>query len=180
MTKEELSTIRQLVTRSESNSPQVTDATATSVISPVPPAAATASVPAAAASKDSKVASDMQAELNRLAAGKPVKLIIDTDIGTDCDDVLALLTCLNIPSTDVDLLGITTCYHPTLLRKHVAQSILRAAGGRFAHIPVLAGPSRLCGTHRSFFHNGNEGEGLDLSEGDKAALWEEQQSNEAI
>ena len=90
------------------------------------------------------------------------------------------MTCLNIPSTDVDLLGITTCYHPTLLRKHVAQSILRAAGGRFAHIPVLAGPSRLCGTHRSFFHNGNEGEGLDLSEGDKAALWEEQKSNEAI
>jgi inosine-uridine nucleoside N-ribohydrolase len=39
---------------------------------------------------------------------KPVKLIFDTDIGTDIDDSLALLALLNLPKEDVELIGITT------------------------------------------------------------------------
>ena len=173
-----------------STAPSDTTPSTSPAAADVPPVAAAASAasdspvvmsaPTAAVSGGSAIVSDVQAKLNQLATGKPIKLIIDTDIGTDCDDVLALLTCLNMPAADVDLLGVTTCYHPTLLRKHVAQSILRAAGGRFAHIPVFAGPSRLCGTHRMFFHNGNEGEGLGLSDEEKTALWEEQKSNEAV
>lgn len=76
------------------------------------------------------------------------------------------MIALNIPATDVEILGITCVYHPTLLRKRVAECILHAAGGKYHHIPVLAGPSRVCGTHRDFFHQGNEGKGLGLSAGD--------------
>ena len=174
-----LSGTHQSISPAATNATQIAAAaTATSSSSDCP--VATSAPKTAVSGGLDAVVSDVQARLNKLATGKPIKLIIDTDIGTDCDDVLALLTCLNMPAADVNLLAVTTCYHPTLLRKHVAQSILRAAGGRFAHIPVFAGPSRLCGTHRMFFHNGNEGEGLGLSDEEKTALWEEQKSNEAV
>lgn len=124
---------------------------------------------------------DLQAELNRLSCDqRPMKIILDTDIGTDCDDALALLTCLNLPESDVELLGVTTNYHPTRLRAQVAEWILHAAGGRWANVPVFAGPSRPCGTHQPFFHNGNEGKGLGLGAGELKALWAEEAGHEAV
>ena len=36
----------------------------------------------------------------------PVLLIMDTDLGTDVDDSLALLLLLHLPETDVKLLGV--------------------------------------------------------------------------
>lgn len=54
----------------------------------------------------------------------PRKLIIDTDIGTDIDDVMALLLALNLGEELVDILAITTNYHPTLLRKRVVEEII--------------------------------------------------------
>lgn len=110
----------------------------------------------------------------------PRKIIIDTDIGTDWDDVLALLTALHMESQDVQLLGITTNYHPTLLRKHVVESIISKAGAPYDKIKVVAGPSGLCGTHRPHFHHGNEGEGLSLKKKEKEKLWEINDSLEAI
>lgn len=49
------------------------------------------------------------------------KLILDTDIGTDVDDALALAVLLG--SRDVDLLGITTVYGDTSLRAQIAMHI---------------------------------------------------------
>lgn len=40
--------------------------------------------------------------------GKQKLVIVDTDIGTDVDDALALLLLLHLPAVDVQLLGITT------------------------------------------------------------------------
>ena len=63
----------------------------------------------------------------------------------------------------MELLGVTTTSHPTLLRKVVVERLLAAAGGRFADVPVVAGSSFVCGTHRPHFLQGNEGKGLGLS-----------------
>jgi len=49
------------------------------------------------------------------------KVILDTDIGTDVDDALALSVLLG--SQSVDLLGITTVYGDTLLRSKIAMHI---------------------------------------------------------
>jgi purine nucleosidase len=49
------------------------------------------------------------------------KLILDTDIGTDVDDALALAVLLG--SREVDLFGITTVYGDTSLRAQIAMHI---------------------------------------------------------
>ena len=49
------------------------------------------------------------------------KVILDTDIGTDVDDALALAVLLG--SNEVDLLGITTVYGDTKLRSKIAMHI---------------------------------------------------------
>jgi len=110
---------------------------------------------------------------------KPKKIIIDTDLGTDVDDVLALLMAIHLDKEDVIILAITTNYHPTLLRKRIIDEILQKAGPPFDKIPVIAGPSALCGTHREYFHHGNEGLGLDLGKKDLEELWKVNKSLEA-
>ena len=56
------------------------------------------------------------------------KVILDTDIGTDVDDALALAVLLG--SNEVDLLGITTVYGDTQLRStiaiHICELVKRA------------------------------------------------------
>lgn len=51
------------------------------------------------------------------------KVILDTDIGTDVDDALALAVLLG--SQSVDLLGITTVYGDTTLRAKIAMHICK-------------------------------------------------------
>jgi purine nucleosidase len=53
------------------------------------------------------------------------KVILDTDIGTDVDDALAL--CVLLGSRTVDLLGITTVYGDTRLRSRIAMHICELA-----------------------------------------------------
>lgn len=65
------------------------------------------------------------------------KIIFDTDIGSDIDDTIALLTLLHSPCTDYKLLGITTVYGCVELRKLIAERILEAAGVK--GVPVIAG-----------------------------------------
>ena len=62
------------------------------------------------------------------------KLILDTDIGTDVDDALALAVLLG--SKDIDLLGITTVYGDTKLRAQIAMHLSTLA--RRA-VPTYAG-----------------------------------------
>jgi len=41
---------------------------------------------------------------------KPIKVIFDTDIGSNIDDAFALLLLLHFPKSDAKLLGVTTEY----------------------------------------------------------------------
>lgn len=52
--------------------------------------------------------------------------IIDTDLGTDADDVLAVALILGSP--ELNLVGITTIYGDTALRAQLAAKLLKVAG----------------------------------------------------
>jgi len=65
------------------------------------------------------------------------RLLLDTDIGTDVDDALAL--ALLIAEPDVDLVGVTTVHGHAPLRAAIARSLLEVSDKR--HVPVVAGRS---------------------------------------
>lgn len=88
----------------------------------------------------------------------PVKVIFDTDIGTDIDDALALLAALHLPKEDLQMLAITTTYGWTNIRASVAQKIIDAYFGDSENKPrVVAGAGVPIGTHRAVWHTGTEG-----------------------
>jgi inosine-uridine nucleoside N-ribohydrolase len=65
------------------------------------------------------------------------KVILDTDIGDDVDDALALALICALP--EVELLGVTTVFGNTALRARQAQTLLKTVGGDFVKVPVAAG-----------------------------------------
>lgn len=83
-------------------------------------------------------------------------IILDTDIGTDIDDQLALTLALQSP--EVNLLGVTTVYANTELRTRMVRKLLDLAGR--TDIPVAAGVSRTLMGKRKLFWEGHEGVGL--------------------
>eukprot|EP00475_Leptophrys_vorax_P006767 TRINITY_DN14229_c0_g1_i1.p1 TRINITY_DN14229_c0_g1~~TRINITY_DN14229_c0_g1_i1.p1 ORF type:complete len:521 (+),score=105.30 TRINITY_DN14229_c0_g1_i1:73-1635(+) len=108
----------------------------------------------------------------------PLKIIIDTDIGTDCDDALAFLTLVNvIKHKNVKLLGVTTNYYPAKLRAAVARRFLDDAGMK--EVPVFAGNDYGCGGTRDHFLQGNEGMGLGWSDEQLNELFKVNQTSEA-
>ncbi len=62
-------------------------------------------------------------------------VLIDTDIGDDIDDALALALALRSP--EIELLGVTTVFGDTRLRARLAAHVLRVFGHE--DIPVAAG-----------------------------------------
>ncbi|KQZ23236.1 MULTISPECIES: nucleoside hydrolase [unclassified Microbacterium] len=62
------------------------------------------------------------------------RVILDTDIGTDVDDLMALALILGSPS--IDLIGVTTVYGDTTLRGRMTKRIAEIAG---VDLPVHAG-----------------------------------------
>lgn len=62
---------------------------------------------------------------------------VDTDIGTDIDDVVALTAVLGSPS--LDLVGVTTVYVDAPLRARIARCLLDLAGA--GHVAVWPGRS---------------------------------------
>ena len=87
-----------------------------------------------------------------------IKVIIDTDLGTDWDDSMALMYALRIPQ--IEILGITTNYGIPKLRARVVQKILEAyekQNHEGKKIPVISGASRPLGTHRELMIYGHEG-----------------------
>ena len=62
-------------------------------------------------------------------------ILIDTDIGDDIDDALALSLALCSP--EIELLGVTTVFGDTQKRAHLAAHILEVF--RHKEIPVAAG-----------------------------------------
>ena len=87
-----------------------------------------------------------------------IKVIIDTDLGTDWDDAMALMYALNIPH--LEIIGITTNYGIPKLRANVVQKILTAYEKQNPDrekIRVIPGASRPLGTHRELMIYGHEG-----------------------
>jgi purine nucleosidase len=70
------------------------------------------------------------------------KVIIDTDIGDDVDDVFAL--ALALASHHLQILGVTTAWGDTDLRARLVERFLKETG--HADIPVAAGPKTQPGT----------------------------------
>lgn len=61
------------------------------------------------------------------------RVILDTDIGSDVDDALALGVLLG--SAEVDLVGVTTVYGDTTLRARLAARLARLAGREITAVP---------------------------------------------
>jgi purine nucleosidase len=83
-------------------------------------------------------------------------VILDTDVGTDVDDALAL--GLLLASPEIDLRAVTVVSGDVALRARIARKIL-SLGGR-ADIPVFAGMSEPSCEHRNFLWLGHEGRGI--------------------
>ena len=82
----------------------------------------------------SQVASISQKEASQFNS-KKYKVIIDTDIGDDIDDALALALALCSP--EIDLLGVTTVFGDTQRRAYLAAHMLEVY--QHKEIPVAAG-----------------------------------------
>ncbi len=68
-------------------------------------------------------------------AGQEQKVLLDTDIGDDIDDALALAACIRHP--ELELVGVTTVWRDTELRAAQARLLLEVAGA--GAVEVAAG-----------------------------------------
>jgi purine nucleosidase len=97
----------------------------------------------------------------------PLPFILDTDIGTNVDDALALAFAIRCP--DVDLRAVTTVSGDTRLRARIAKKLLLLAGR--PDIEVAAGLPTSPRVHGRMVEHRREGEGL-LLKGDKLEISE--------
>jgi purine nucleosidase len=92
------------------------------------------------------------------------RIILDTDIGTDPDDCLAL--ALVLASRELELVALTTVYGDVALRARIALKLLRLRGLRDG-LPVAMGADRPLVRQRPVYWAGHEGQGL-LAPADEA------------
>ncbi|NLT42026.1 MAG: nucleoside hydrolase [Anaerolineae bacterium] len=88
---------------------------------------------------------------------------LDTDIGTDVDDAVALALALRSP--EIELVGVSSVYGDVALRSRMVAKLLRLAGRD--DVPVYSGASEPLMRERPVYWAGWEGEGL-LEPGEKA------------
>lgn len=97
-------------------------------------------------------------------------VILDTDIGTDVDDAMALALLLGLP--EADLLGVTTVYGDTALRARLARRYGSLAGRdlpvRAGRGPTLSGREVWWPGHEGSLHSGLDEESYD---GGSAVDW---------
>lgn len=93
------------------------------------------------------------------------RIILDTDIGTDVDDCLALALVLGSP--ELSLEAVTCVYGDVDLRARMVLKLLQLRG--VAGVPVLAGARRPLLGKRSIYWEGHEGQGL-LGPGDEGLV----------
>jgi purine nucleosidase len=84
------------------------------------------------------------------------RIILDTDIGTNPDDCLAL--ALVLASPELEPVAITTVYGDVWLRARIALKLLCLGGER--DLPVAMGADRPLLGKRPVYWSGHEGEGL--------------------
>jgi purine nucleosidase len=87
----------------------------------------------------------------------PIPMIIDTDLGTDVDDCLALALALYSP--EIELVGITCVYGDVDLRARMVHRLLELHGSA-GRVPVLPGAREPLLRLRPVFWAGHEGRGL--------------------
>jgi purine nucleosidase len=85
-----------------------------------------------------------------------VRLVLDTDIGTDVDDALALAFALRHP--DIDLVAVTTVADDVVRRAHIARKLLALAGRDGVAVAPGTGWTEAPADRTSW--GGHEGEGL--------------------
>ena len=101
----------------------------------------------------------------------PVSLILDTDFGSDVDDLLALTAILGSP--ELTLAGVTTVYGDALLRARMVARVARVAGREVGPIVAGRGETR---SGREVWWAGHEGalmpglEQEEVSAGDPISL----------
>ena len=86
----------------------------------------------------------------------PIPVVIDTDIGSDPDDALALV--LAMASPEIDLRGVTVVSGDVTWRGRMAARLLGMAGR--PDIPVFLGRGDALDPHHHAVMDGNEGVGL--------------------
>lgn len=96
------------------------------------------------------------------------KIILDTDIGSDVDDVFALAFALGSP--ELDLIGITVVYGQVEVRAKLALKLLRLAGRE--SIPVALGAGRPMQTGYEPALETHLGHGVELSDVDLSKIVE--------
>jgi purine nucleosidase len=84
------------------------------------------------------------------------RVILDTDIGTDVDDILALALVLCAP--ELELAGVTVVYGDVLLRARMVRKVLNLRGRE--DVPVLIGVSKPLLGLQPLYWAGHEGKGL--------------------
>ena len=82
-------------------------------------------------------------------------VIFDTDIGTDVDDILALVLLAKAP--ELNLLGVTTVYGDTAFRAKIAKATTHMLGRK--DIAIVPGEQRTV-SGRQVHWAGHEGEGV--------------------
>ena len=93
------------------------------------------------------------------------RILLDTDIGTDVDDALALAFALRHP--EIELAAVTTVSGDTRRRGQIAAKLIALNGG--PRIEVAAGRSEPVGGQGRTFWGGHEGRGL-LEEGEDVPI----------
>ncbi|MEZ4280723.1 MAG: nucleoside hydrolase [Myxococcota bacterium] len=87
---------------------------------------------------------------------RSLRIWIDTDIGSDVDDALALAYALRHP--ELELVGVSTVFGDVALRSQIAQALLAVAGA--PSIPVFTGLGAPLAPERVGRMFGHEGLGL--------------------
>ncbi|WP_328472594.1 nucleoside hydrolase [Actinoplanes sp. NBC_00393] len=85
-------------------------------------------------------------------SGDPVKIVLDTDIGSDVDDLLALALLFGSP--ECDLHAVATVYGDTVLRARMVRRAYRLAG---RPVPPIAAGARQAHSGRPVWWAGHEG-----------------------
>lgn len=86
----------------------------------------------------------------------PTRIWIDTDIGSDVDDALAVAYALRHPG--LELVGVSTVFGDVALRSRIAEELLRVADA--SHIPVVTGLGAPGSPGRKGVMFGHEGIGI--------------------
>jgi purine nucleosidase len=85
-----------------------------------------------------------------------IPIVLDTDVGTDVDDAIAIALLLATP--ELDLRALTTVSGDVVLRARIAKKLL-TLGGR-GDVPVAAGVREPILRQRTFLWLGHEGRGI--------------------